>query len=88
MYINGKPIKEPYLTEYKKKLAKGQLYTNNFSLQQLYHVKRVPKDCYFVMGDHRNVSKDSRMLGFIKKKDIVGEVKLRYFPFDQIQWFK
>ena len=58
MYINGKAIKEPYLTEYKKKLSKGQLYTNNFSLEQLYHVKRVPKGCYFVMGDHRNISKD------------------------------
>lgn len=87
MYINGKPIKEPYLTEYKKKLSKGQLYTNNFSLEQLYHVKRVPKNCYFVMGDHRNVSKDSRMIGFIKRQDIIGEVKLRYFPFNQINWY-
>ncbi|OYR87422.1 signal peptidase I [Lactobacillus taiwanensis] len=87
MYINGKPIREPYLTQYKKKLSKGQLYTNNFSLEQLYHVKKVPKDCYFVMGDHRNVSKDSRMIGFINKKDIIGEVKLRYFPFNQVNWF-
>ena len=87
MYINGKQIKEPYLTEYKKKLSKGQLYTNNFSLEQLYHVKRVPKNCYFVMGDHRNVSKDSRMIGFIKRQDIIGEVKLRYFPFNQINWY-
>lgn len=87
MYINGKAFKEPYLTQYKKKLSKGQLYTNNFSLEQLYHVKRVPKNCYFVMGDHRNVSKDSRMIGFIKRQDIIGEVKLRYFPFNQINWY-
>lgn len=87
MYINGKAIKEPYLTQYKKKLAKGQLYTNNFSLQSLYGVKKVPKDCYFVMGDHRDVSKDSRMIGFIKRSAIVGEVKLRYYPFNQIKVF-
>ena len=39
------------------------------------------------MGDHRNVSKDSRMIGFIKRQDIIGEVKLRYFPFNQINWY-
>lgn len=87
MYINGKPIKQPYLTQYEKKLPKGQLYTNNFTLKQILGVKRVPKDSYFVMGDHRNVSKDSRMIGFIKKSAIIGEVKLRYYPLNQIKYF-
>lgn len=87
-YINGKPLREKYLDEYKNSLPKGQLYTNNFSLKKLFNVSRVPKNSYFVMGDHRNISKDSRIIGFIKKKDIVGEVKLRYFPINKIQIFK
>lgn len=87
LYINGKPLKEPYLTQYKKKLPKGQLYTNNFTLKQVTGVNRVPKDSYFVMGDHRDVSKDSRYFGFVKRSAIVGEVKLRYYPFNQIKVF-
>lgn len=87
IYINGKPLKEPYLTQYKKKLPKGQLYTNNFTLKQVTGVSRVPKDSYFVMGDHRDVSKDSRYFGFVKRSAIVGEVKLRYYPFNQIKVF-
>ena len=39
---------------------------------------------YFVLGDNRPVSKDSRMLGTFTKKDIVGRVKLRLFPFNKI----
>lgn len=87
IYINGKPLKEPYLTQYKKKLPKGQLYTNNFTLKQVTGVSRVPKDSYFVMGDHRDVSKDSRYFGFVKRSAIIGEVKLRYYPFNQIKVF-
>ena len=87
VYINGKPLKEPYLTQYKKKLPKGQLYTNNFTLKQVTGVSRVPKDSYFVMGDHRDVSKDSRYFGFVKRSAIIGEVKLRYYPFNQIKVF-
>ena len=38
---------------------------------------------YFVMGDNRPVSKDSRMLGNFTKNDIVGRVRIRLFPFDK-----
>ncbi|MBQ6285535.1 MAG: signal peptidase I [Bacilli bacterium] len=39
---------------------------------------------YFVMGDNREVSKDSRMLGNFKKEELVGRVKIRLYPFDKI----
>ena len=39
---------------------------------------------YFVMGDNRGVSKDSRVLGNFTEKDIVGRVNLRIFPFTKI----
>lgn len=39
---------------------------------------------YFVLGDNRGVSKDSRMLGNFTKDDIVGRVRIRLFPFKKI----
>ncbi|MCH4170427.1 MAG: signal peptidase I [Lactobacillus sp.] len=88
MYINGKKLKEPYLNAYKKKLPAGMLYTNDFTYQGLFNKGNyIPKDQYFVMGDHRNVSKDSRMLGTIKKSDILGVVKLRYWPLNKFTVF-
>lgn len=42
------------------------------------------KDEYFVLGDNRGISKDSRLLGNFNKKDIVGRVTLRLLPFKKI----
>lgn len=44
----------------------------------------VPKDQYFLMGDDRLVSQDSRQVGAFSKKDLVGEVKLRIWPLKKI----
>ncbi len=41
-------------------------------------------DEYFVLGDNRPVSKDSRLLGNFHKKDIVGRVGIRFYPFDKV----
>ena len=44
----------------------------------------IPANEYFVLGDHRNVSLDSRSWGFLPRTEIVGRVFLRLFPFTQI----
>lgn len=45
---------------------------------------KVPKNQYFLLGDDRIVSKDSREVGPFKKSAIVGEVKFRFWPLSKI----
>lgn len=75
IFINGKILNEPY--EYNKPifgesfLHEGQPYT-------------VPAGTYFVMGDNRPGSSDSREFGPIVKEDFIGKALLRYWPTDQM----
>lgn len=77
LYINNKEIEEPYT---RKK-------TNDFNITSLGY-KTIPDKCYIVMGDNRTVSLDSRELGCIREKDILGRAELVIFPFTKIGYKK
>ena len=47
----------------------------------------IPEGYYFVMGDHRNNSSDSRHWGFVPKKYIIGRVQLRWWPVPEARTF-
>ena len=68
LYINGKVIEDNY--------SKSE--TENFENVIL------KDDEYFVMGDNREVSKDSRVIGPINVKNIKGKTNLVIFPFNKI----
>ena len=82
MYINGKEVKEDFLDkEYAKKQKKENGYfTKDFSIQLLGY-KTIPQGYYFVVGDNRSNSLDSRVIGLIAKNKIVGKAIFNVFKF-------
>lgn len=76
LYINDSEYDEFYL-------ASGT-NTDSFDLNSLFGEETIPEGYYFVMGDNREESKDSRTIGFIKKSNIIGKASLTLFPFDRI----
>lgn len=70
LYINNKKINEPFLVE----------ETEDFSLKKLGYDK-IPDGYYFVVGDNRDNSLDSRFIGLIPKDTMEGKVVFRLFPF-------
>ena len=75
--INGEVVEEKFLTTSKKI---GTCETNwTICSEEI----TVPKGEYFVMGDNRDDSKDSRMIGTVPLKDIKGTTELILFPFNR-----
>lgn len=83
LYINGKPMEEPYLEAEDEGIPFEKL-TGDFTLEELTGVSSVPKGTLFVLGDNRLNSKDSRYFGFITEESVLGEVKFRIYPFKEI----
>lgn len=68
LYINDEYVEEPFLND--------DVVTWDFEM-----VGTVPEDSYFVMGDNRVVSMDSRDLGTFKKSRIIGKTNFTVYPF-------
>lgn len=73
LYIDGRKIEEDYTRE----------VTEDFKT-----VTKIADDCYFVMGDNRDNSSDSRVFGCVPKEDILGEANFVLFPFDKFGFKK
>lgn len=84
LYINGKEYSENYLDSSLYQLEAWENYTEDFSLSSLVDKQQVPADSYFVMGDNRLNSKDSRSFGFVKKEQVIGTAEFRIWPFDAL----
>ena len=57
--------------------------TEDFNISELGS-ETVPESSYFLVGDNRGNSKDSRIVGFIHKGKIMGKTSLIIYPFDRI----
>jgi len=82
LFVDGNKTPEPFL-------GPG-VVTDNFSTEQLFPDTgaKIPKGQYLVIGDNRGNSKDGRMLGTLKKDDILGVARLSIYPLDRIRFLK
>lgn len=70
VFVNGKVLDEPYV--------KGQTFQRD-----LQFPVRIPKDKFLVLGDNREVSKDSRSFGLIERCQIEGKAIFRFWPLNR-----
>jgi signal peptidase I len=75
VYVNDVPIKDDFVPP-------------QFRSHDDYPPVRVKEGYYFVMGDHRNNSSDSRHWGEVPKKYIIGKVQLRWWPLPTARIFE
>jgi signal peptidase I len=71
VYLNGKLISEPYVPD-------------DFLDTRSYPETLVPPNAYFVLGDHRSMSNDSRDFGPVSRSFIYGKAVFGYWPMDKL----
>jgi signal peptidase I len=80
MYINGQPLDEPYV-HYLTPAAEGAEVTSA-DVRENYGPVTVPEGQYFMMGDNRDNSQDSRYWGFLPRHYLKGKALMIYWSYD------
>jgi signal peptidase I len=71
VYLNGQALDETYVPP-------------EYFYWRSYPETRVPPGCYYVLGDHRNLSNDSRDFGPVDKQYIYGKAVFVYWPMNRL----
>jgi signal peptidase I len=71
LYVNGRRVEESYVRA-------------QFNDSESYEAVQVPKGYYYVLGDHRNSSNDSRNWGEVPEKYIYGKAVFRFWPLSKV----
>lgn len=93
VYVDGVLLDEPYVYtdgvayEYSVIPADALLENETLVTGYNYYELVVPEGELFVMGDHRNMSMDSRNIGTVREDAILGKVLVRIAPFDEFEFF-
>ena len=80
VYVDGKPLDEPYV-HFLEPASTSQEVTS-FDVRERYGPVKVPSDQYFVMGDNRDNSQDSRYWGFLPRSYIKGKALMIYWSYE------
>jgi len=74
VYVNDMPLRDDYVDE-------------AFRSHENWGPQVISEGYYFVMGDHRNSSSDSRTWGLVPKRYIIGKVTIRWWPLQHVAVF-
>jgi signal peptidase I len=82
VFVNGQALDEPYVHFLEPVAMAGASEVTSFDVRERYGPVRVPDNQYFVMGDNRDNSQDSRYWGFLPRSYIKGRALMIYWSFD------
>lgn len=71
VYVNGVPLPEPYVPD-------------DYQDARSYADTVIPNNAYFVLGDHRSMSNDSREFGPVMRSYIYGKAVFGYWPMEKV----
>ena len=83
VYINGKALDESYVHFLEQPGHRSEAFeVTSYDVRERYGPVTVPPDQYFVMGDNRDNSQDSRYWGFLPRHYVKGKALLIYWSYD------
>jgi signal peptidase I len=84
VFVNGQPLDEPYVQFLEPPVERrpGDPDFTDFDVRQQYGPVTVPADHYFVMGDNRDNSQDSRYWGFLPREYVKGKALMVYWSYE------